>query len=85
MPSLFCLLEGLGVQDVGVFRTTLEAKDSPRDIEVRLWELVIASPVEGPRHEPAQLGINHCGLRQPDLQAEAGGRHIVHLRTDCLL
>ena len=62
MLSHFCLLQGLGVREVGVIGTTLEAKDSPEDFEVRLCELVIVNCVEGPRHTPVQQGLNHLGL-----------------------
>lgn len=39
------LLEGLGVRGVGVFGTTLEAKNSPEELEVRLSELVVVTRV----------------------------------------
>ena len=68
------LLEGLGVREVCVVGTTLEAKDTPEDFEVRLLELVIVSRVGGPRHAPVQQRLNHLGLQQEHLQAEPGGR-----------
>ena len=74
---MFRLLEGLGVREVSVIRTTLEDKDSPNNFEVRLSELVVVSCVEGSRHTPIQQGLNHLGLQQADLQAEPGGRPIV--------
>ena len=70
----FRLLEGLGVQEVGVVGTTLKVEDSPEDFEVRLSELVIVSRVEGPRYTPEQQGLNHVGFQQAALQAEPGGR-----------
>ena len=74
----FRLLEGLGIREVVVVRTTLDAKGSQEDFEVRLSELVILSREEGPRHTLAQQGLNHLGLlQQADLQAELGDRHIV--------
>ena len=57
----FRLLESLGAREVGVVRTTLEDKDSLEDFEVRLWELVKVSRVEGSRHTPIQQGLNDLG------------------------
>ena len=73
----FLLLEGLGVREVGVVGTTLEAKGSPEDFEVRLSELVTVNRVEGPRHTDVQQGLNPLGFQRADLQAEPGGRYIV--------
>ena len=78
----FRLLEGLGVREVAVARTTLEAKDSPEDLEVRPFELVIMNRVEAPRHTPVQQGFNHLGLQQADLEVELGGRRFVWLWTE---
>ena len=71
----FLLLEGLGVREVGVVRTTLEAKDPAEDFKARLSELVKVSRVEGPRHTPVQQGLNHLDLHSAmDIQAKLGGR-----------
>ena len=66
----FRLLEGLGVREAGgVVCTTLEAKDRPKDFEVRFSELVTVSRVEGTRHTPVQQGLNsHGHHQQSDLQ-----------------
>ena len=73
----FLLLEGLGVRDIGVVGTTLDAKDSPEDSEVRNSELVVVNRLEGPRHTLVQQGLNHLGLQHADLQGERDGRHVV--------
>ena len=65
------------MQEVGVVGTTLEAKGSPEDFEVRLPEFVIVSRVEGSCHIPVQQGLNRLGLKQVDLQAMPGRRHTV--------
>ena len=62
--------------------TTLEARESPQDLQARLSKLVIVSRVEGPGHTPVHQGLNRLGLQQADLQAEPGGRHIVSLWTE---
>ena len=55
----------------------LEAKDTPKDFEVRLSEPVTGSRIEDPCYTPVQHGLNRLGLQQADLQAESSGRHIV--------
>ena len=82
----FRLLEGLGVREVGVVRTSLKAKDKPENFEVRFSGLVILSRAEGPRHTtPGQQGLNHLGLRQANLQAKSGGCYIVQLWDEPLV
>ena len=49
---------------LSVVSTTLEATDPPEDFEVRLSELIRVSRVEGPRHTPAQQGLNNLGRQR---------------------
>ena len=73
----FHLREDLGMREVGVVGTTLEAKNSLMGFVVRLSELVIVRRAEGPCLTPVGQDLNHLGLQHADLQAEPGSRHIV--------
>ena len=79
----FCLMEDLGVRDVGVVGTTREVKDSPTDFEARLSELVIVTCVEGQRHTPVQRRLSHLGLQHADLQAGWSSYRIALDGTAC--
>ena len=80
-----CLLEGLGVREVGVADTlsALEASGSQRDLVVRLWTLAkFFAQRANITHHPYSRVSNHLGPQHADLKSQRGDRRFVQLRPE---